>query len=184
MKTIFLDPDTVGDPSNRVAFTLDEVITMTPSVDADSSETLYVRINNITEGAELYELGTNTVIPIVNIDGVDYQEILYSELANVEVIPKEHSNEDFSFDVLGVVKDKADLSTGEVVDEITFGSKTVNVEVIGVADVPFGGTNGTDWEEFTDGSVSGVQTTIQESQNGDSFAVLDFNCVVWGEKTR
>ena len=52
-----LDPDTVGDPNNRIAFTLDEVITMTPSVDADGSETLYVRINNITEGAELYELG-------------------------------------------------------------------------------------------------------------------------------
>lgn len=176
-----LDPDTVGDPSNRVAFTLDEVITLTPSVDADGSETLYVRINNITEGAELYELGTNNVIPTVTIDGVDYQEILYSELDQVEVIPKEHSNEDFSFDVLGVVKDTASLSTGSVTDEVTFGPKTVNVEVIGVADVPFGGTNGTDWEEFTDGGVSGVQTTIQESQNGDSFAVLDFT-VLSGER--
>ncbi|MFA0350337.1 hypothetical protein AB4486_25930, partial [Vibrio sp. 10N.222.55.C6] len=116
-----LDPDTVGDPSNRVAFTLDEVIAMTPSEDLDTSETLYVRINNITQGAGLYLLGTDTLVPTVTIEGVDYQEILYSELANVEVIPKEHSNEDFSFDVLGVVKDKADLSTGEVVDEITFG---------------------------------------------------------------
>ncbi|CDT88586.1 Conserved hypothetical protein; putative hemolysin-type calcium-binding region [Vibrio coralliirubri] len=176
-----LDPDTVGDPSNRVAFTVDEVITMTPSEDLDTSETLYVRINNITQGAGLYLLGTDTLVPTVTIEGVDYQEILYSELANVEVIPKEHSNEDFSFDVLGVVKDKADLSTGEVVDEITFGPKTVNVEVIGVADVPFGGTNGTDWEEFTDGGVSGVQTTIQESQSGDNYAVLDFT-VLSGER--
>ncbi|MFS1507914.1 cadherin-like domain-containing protein [Vibrio sp. 10N.261.54.C3] len=176
-----LDPDTVGDPSNRVAFTLDEVIAMTPSEDLDTSETLYVRINNITQGAGLYLLGTDTLVPTVTIEGVDYQEILYSELANVEVIPKEHSNEDFSFDVLGVVKDKADLSTGEVVDEITFGPKTVNVEVIGVADVPFGGTNGTDWEEFTDGGVSGVQTTIQESQSGDNYAVLDFT-VLSGER--
>ncbi|MDK9763158.1 cadherin-like domain-containing protein, partial [Vibrio sp. D420a] len=176
-----LDPDVVGDPSNRVPLTLDQVITMTTSADSDSSETLYVRINNITEGAELYELGTNNVIPTVTIDGIDYQEILYSELANVEVIPKEHSNEDFTFDVLGVVKDEASLSTGTVVDEVTFGPKTVNIEVIGVADVPFGGTNGTDWEEFTDGGVSGVQTTIQESQNGDSFAVLDFT-VLSGER--
>ncbi|MEF1230919.1 hypothetical protein QTO02_26220, partial [Vibrio fortis] len=58
-----LDPDVVGDPSNRVPLTLDQVITMTTSADSDSSETLYVRINNITEGAELYELGTNNVIP-------------------------------------------------------------------------------------------------------------------------
>ena len=47
--------------------------------------------------------------------------------------------------------------------------------------MPFGGTNGTDWEEFTDGGVSGVQTTIQESQNGDSFALLDFT-VLSGER--
>lgn len=113
--------------------------------------------------------------------GVDYQEILYSELANVEVIPKEHSNEDFSFDVLDVVKDTASLSTGSVTDEITFGPKRVDVEVIGVADVPFEETNGTDWKEFTDGGVSGVQTTIQESQNGESFAVLDFT-VLSGER--
>ncbi|MFA0350669.1 hypothetical protein AB4486_27590, partial [Vibrio sp. 10N.222.55.C6] len=51
----------------------------------------------------------------------------------------------------------------------------------GVADVPFGGTNGTDWEEFTDGGVSGVQTTIQESQSGDNYAVLDFT-VLSGER--
>ncbi|MDK9797210.1 cadherin-like domain-containing protein, partial [Vibrio sp. D449a] len=176
-----LDPDIVGDPNNTIAFTLDEVITMTPSEDMDASETLYVRINNITEGAELYELDTDNVIPSVTIEGVEYREILYSQLDQVEVRPKEHSNEDFSFDVLGVVKDEADLSTGTVVDEVTFGPKTVNVEVIGVADVPFGGTNGTDWEEFTDGGVSGVQTTIQESQNGDSFAVLDFT-VLSGER--
>ncbi len=60
----------------------------------------------------------------------------------------------------------ASLSTGSQVDEEIRDTKTVNVAVKGVADIPYGGTNGTGWSEITDGSGSGVQTTIQESQNG------------------
>ena len=52
------DPDYVGPLDNKDAFTLDEVITMTGSVDTDGSEELFVRISNITEGAVLYFLGT------------------------------------------------------------------------------------------------------------------------------
>ncbi len=175
------DPDYVGPLDNKDAFTLDEVITMTGSVDSDSSEELFVRISNVTEGAVLYFLGTTTVVPTITINGVDYQEIAYSDLANVEVVPTKHSNVDFTFDVTGVVKDTASLSTGAQIDEEILGTKTVNVEVKGVADTPYGGTNGTDWTTFTDGATNGVQTTIEESQNGDSFALLDFT-VLSGER--
>ncbi|PMO02283.1 hypothetical protein BCT19_20285 [Vibrio splendidus] len=175
------DPDYVGPLDNKDVFTLDEVITMTGSVDSDSSEELFVRISHVTEGAVLYFLGTTTVVPTITINGVDYQEIAYSDLANVEVVPTKHSNVDFTFDVTGVVKDTANLSTGAQIDEEILGTKTVNVEVKGVADTPYGGTNGTDWTTFTDGVTNGVQTTIEESQNGDSFALLDFT-VLSGER--
>ncbi|CAV18376.1 retention module-containing protein [Vibrio atlanticus] len=174
------DPDYIGPLANKDAFTLDEVITMTGSVDTDGSEELFVRISNITEGAVLYFVGTTTVVPIVS--GTNYHEIAYSDLANVEVVPTKHSNVDFTFDVTGVVKDTANLSTNpQQVDVEILGTKTVNVEVKGVADTPYGGTNGTDWTAITDGTASGVQTTIQESQNGDSFALLDFT-VLSGER--
>ncbi|PTO87139.1 hypothetical protein CWN98_11435 [Vibrio splendidus] len=175
------DPDYVGPLDNKDAFTLDEVITMTGSVDSDSSEELFVRISNVTEGAVLYFLGTTTVVPTITINGVDYQEIAYSDLANVEVVPTKHSNVDFTFDVTGVVKDTANLSTSAQIDEEILGTKTVNVEVKGVADTPYGGTNGTDWTTFNEGGITGVQTTIQESQNGDNFALLDFT-VLSGER--
>nr|WP_102538664.1 retention module-containing protein [Vibrio lentus]PMI43811.1 hypothetical protein BCU45_00990 [Vibrio lentus] len=175
------NPDYIGPLDNKDAFTLDEVITMTGSVDTDGSEELFVRISNVTEGAVLYFLGTTTVVPTITINGVDYQEIAYSDLANVEVVPTKHSNVDFTFDVTGVVKDTANLSSGAQVDEEILGTKTVNVEVKGVADTPYGGTNGTDWTTFNEGGITGVQTTIQESQNGDNFALLDFT-VLSGER--
>ncbi|MEI5617332.1 hypothetical protein WB403_50445, partial [Streptomyces brasiliscabiei] len=84
----------------------------------------------------------------------------------------------------GVVKDTANLSTGAQVDEEILGTKTVNVEVKGVADIPYGGTSGTAWTAIPDTDpdpASGVQTTIQESQNGDSYAELDFT-VLSGER--
>ena len=177
------DPDYIGPLDNKDAFTLDEVITMTGSVDTDGSEELFVRISNVTEGAVLYFLGTTTVVPTITINGVDYQEIAYSDLANVEVVPTKHSNVDFTFDVTGVVKDTANLSSGAQVDEEILGTKTVNVEVKGVADTPYGGTNGTDWTTFNEGGITGVQTTIQESQNGDNFALLDFTAVSYTHLT-
>ena len=175
------DPAYLGPLANKDAFTLDEVITMNGSVDTDGSEELFVRISNITEGAVLYFLGTTTPVPTITINGVDYQEVAYSDLANVEIVPAKHSNVDFTFEVTGVVKDTANLSSGPQVDEEILGTKTVNVEVKGVADSPYGGTNGTAWTEITDSSIFGVQTTIQESQNGDSFAELDFT-VLSGER--
>ncbi len=172
-----LDPATDKDP-----FTLDEVIHMNPSVDTDGSEVLYVRISNITEGATLsWEGAVPSQITTVTVNGVTYQEVPYDQLHNVEVNPELHSNADFKFDVTGVVKDSATLSTTTQIDEAILGTKTVNVSVKGVADTPEGVALGSHWKKFTDGAVSGLETTITESQNGDSYAELDFS-IISGER--
>ncbi|MCZ8486546.1 hypothetical protein O9993_18020 [Vibrio lentus] len=44
--------------ATKSAFTLDEVITMTGSVDTVALKSCLFRINNVTEGALLYFLGT------------------------------------------------------------------------------------------------------------------------------
>ncbi|MDN3684880.1 hypothetical protein QW180_20140 [Vibrio sinaloensis] len=146
---------------------MSEVIQMTPSIDSDGSEVLYVRISNITENATLsWEGPAPSQITTVTVGGVTYQEVPYDQLIHVEVNPELHSNADFKFDVTGVVKDSADLSTSPTatVDETVLGTKTVNVSVTGVADIPQGAALGNHWTEFTDGAVSGLETTINESQ--------------------
>ncbi|MCK6261748.1 retention module-containing protein [Vibrio sp. ZSDE26] len=177
------NPDYYGDEPNYNAFTLDEVITMTPSADSDGSEALFVRISDVTENATLEWIGSgDSQIVEMTIDGVTYYEIPYEQLSSVDVVPEKHSNEDFSFKVTGVVKDSAELSDGNIhVDEQILGSKTVNVEVKGVADEAVGATLGSHWSDFVDGDVQGVETTITESHNGDSFAILDFT-IISGER--
>ena len=173
------DPDVDPSESNYDPFTLDEVIQMQPSLDSDGSETLHVRISDITDGATLKWVGDgDSQISTVTVNGITYQEIPYDQLSNVEVIPDLHSNKDFTFDVTGVVKDTAQLSGGVThVDEEVLGTKTVNVEVTGVADTPQNNTGNTgDWSPFEDGDISGVETKIQE----DGHAVLNFS-VVSGE---
>ncbi|MEF1283815.1 retention module-containing protein [Vibrio sp. M250220] len=161
-----LDPTTDRDP-----FTLNEVITMSPSQDSDGSETLYVRISGITEGAELVWAGSGaSQITEVTVNGITYKEIPYDQLNNVEVVPKLHSNNDFKFDVTGVVKDSASLSTGTQVSEQVLGTKTVNVEVKGVVDIPKGDTIGSGWTNFSENGVDGVEITIKE----DKAAELKF----------
>lgn len=169
------DPNYIGDEPNYEPFTLNEVIAMNPSVDVDGSETLYVRISNITENAELNWVGAGAdQITAITVDGVEYFEIRYDQLSNVEVNPELHSNKDFSFKVTGVVKDSATLSDGTLdVDVKVLGTKTVNVEVKGVADIPQGHVTGSQWTKFSEGDVSGIETTIQE--NGE--AEIDFKIV-------
>ncbi|MEZ8100379.1 cadherin-like domain-containing protein, partial [Vibrio bivalvicida] len=170
------NPDYTGSDPNHEPFTLNEVITMNPSVDTDGSETLHVRISDITEGASLVWVGPGaSQITTVTVNGVTYQEIPYDQLGNVEVVPDLHSNQDFTFNVTGVVKDSALMSDGTVhVDEAIMGTKTVNVAVKGVADVPENNTgNSADWKEFTDGNVSGVETTIDENGHAEiEFSVV------------
>ncbi|MGC9402922.1 T1SS-143 repeat domain-containing protein, partial [Vibrio genomosp. F10 str. 9ZC157] len=188
VKRIQINEDNIADPNdyesddNYKPFTLDQVITMAPSVDADGSETLYVRISEVTQNAELVWKGNgDSQIENIEIDGVVYAEIPFDQLSNVHVVPEKHSNEDFTFKVTGVIKDSATLSGGDIIDEEVMGSKVVNVEVKGVADNPGGERFRGDWENFVDGDVQGLQTTIDESQDGKNFAVLDFS-IISGER--
>ncbi|WP_337237208.1 hypothetical protein, partial [Salmonella enterica] len=76
------------------------------------------------------------------------------------------------FVVEGIVKDTVNLSTGQAQDIESLGSKTVNVTVKGVADLPnidFISGN-TQWQSFNDGTHQGVITTVAE----DSLVDLNF----------
>ena len=133
--------DTVDPVTDHDPLQLSEVITMTPSVDIDGSEELFVRISNFSEnGVTLVWLDNASPSQINTVtDGggnVLYYEIPEANLADVEVLPPLHSNNDFTFDVEGIVKDNASLSSGSAQNILSLGTQTVNVAVKGVADIP------------------------------------------------
>ncbi|MFH0273391.1 retention module-containing protein [Vibrio jasicida] len=175
--------DTVDPVTDHDPLQLSEVIKMTPSVDIDGSEELFVRISNFSEnGVTLVWLDNASPSQINTVtDGggnVLYYEIPEANLADVEVLPPLHSNDDFTFDVEGIVKDNASLSSGSAQNILSLGTQTVNVAVKGVADIPdvilINQSNS--WSIFDDGTTSGIETTILE--NG--AALLNFS-VVSGE---
>ncbi len=168
-----VDPSVEHDP-----LLLSEVISMTGSSDADGSEALFVRLSDFTDtGATLVWLGSGPSPITVGTypNGETYYEIPQSALSQVEVLPTKHSNENFSFVVEGIVKDMVNLSTGQVQDIESLGSKTVNVTVKGVADLPnidFISGN-TQWQSFNEGTHQGVITTVAE----DSLVDLNFSII-------
>ncbi|WP_253820162.1 T1SS-143 repeat domain-containing protein [Vibrio campbellii] len=176
--------DTVDPVTDHDPLQLSEVITMTPSVDIDGSEELFVRISNFSEnGVTLVWLDNASPSQINTVtDGggnVLYYEIPEANLADVEVLPPLHSNNDFTFDVEGIVKDNASLSSGSAQNIFSLGTQTVNVAVKGVADIPdvvLINQSNNSWSIFDDGTTSGIETTIPE----DGVALLNFS-VVSGE---
>ncbi|MGR5130828.1 retention module-containing protein [Vibrio alfacsensis] len=175
---VTIDPVTDHDPLQ-----LSEVISMTPSEDIDGSETLFVRISNFSEdGVTLVWLDSTSPSQINTVTddsgNILYYEIPQANLTDVEVQPSLHSNKDFTFDVEGIVKDNALLSSGTAQYLRSLGSATVNVAVKGVADIPdvILLDQNKDWSLFNDGTISGIETTIAE--NG--AATLSFS-VVSGE---
>ncbi|EPC4927916.1 retention module-containing protein [Vibrio cholerae] len=168
-----VDPSVEHDP-----LLLSEVISMTGSSDADGSEALFVRLSDFTDtGATLVWLGSGPSPITVGTypNGETYYELPQSALSQVEVLPTKHSNENFSFVVEGIVKDTVNLSTGQVQDIESLGSKTVNVTVKGVADLPtIEFLNGnTQWQTFNDGVQSGVITTVSEDSRVDlNFSII------------
>ncbi len=168
-----VDPSVEHDP-----LLLSEVISMTGSSDADGSEALFVRLSDFTDtDATLVWLGSGPSPITVGTypNGETYYEIPQSALSQVEVLPTKHSNENFSFVVEGIVKDTVNLSTGQVQDIESLGSKTVNVTVKGVADLPtIEFLNGnTQWQTFNDGVQSGVITTVSEDSRVDlNFSII------------
>ncbi|MDL2036724.1 retention module-containing protein [Vibrio parahaemolyticus] len=172
--------DTVDPVTDHDPLQLSEVISMKPSADIDGSEELFVRISNFSiDGVTLVWLDGANPSQIVEVtDGngnVLYYEIPESQLTNVEVLPPLHSNDDFTFNVEGIVKDSASLSTGSAQDVLSLGNKTVIVDVKGVADIPIVELNDKSgiWQEFDDGNVRGVQTFVDENGQVDiSFSIL------------
>ncbi|MGL4223886.1 MAG: DUF5801 repeats-in-toxin domain-containing protein [Vibrio sp.] len=167
-----LDPRVEHDP-----LLLSEVIRMTGSADVDGSETLFVRLSDFTDsGATLVWLGAGASPITLGTypNGTTYYEIPQSVLAQVEVLPTAHSNQDFSFVVQGIVKDTANLSTGQVQDIESLGSKTVYVAVKGVADLPaIESIGGNHWQGFNDGTHQGVMVTVKEDSTVDlNFTIL------------
>ncbi|HHF0557685.1 TPA: retention module-containing protein [Vibrio antiquarius] len=162
--------DTVNPVTDHDPLQLSEVITMKPSADLDGSEALFVRISDFSiDGVTLVWLDSANPSQIVEVTdssgNVLYYEVPESELANVEVLPPLHSNDDFTFNVEGIVKDTASLSNGVAEDILSLGSKTVIVGVKGVADIPFIELNDKSgiWHEFNDGNVRGIETNIDEN---------------------
>ncbi|MFH4677234.1 retention module-containing protein [Vibrio diabolicus] len=162
--------DTVNPVTDHDPLQLSEVITMKPSADLDGSEALFVRISDFSiDGVTLVWLDSANPSQIVEVTdssgNVLYYEVPESELANVEVLPPLHSNDDFTFNVEGIVKDTASLSSGVAEDMLSLGSKTVIVGVKGVADIPFIELNDKSgiWHEFNDGNVRGIVTNIDEN---------------------
>ncbi|MCR9675335.1 retention module-containing protein [Vibrio alginolyticus] len=162
--------DTVNPVTDHDPLQLSEVITMKPSADLDGSEALFVRISDFSiDGVTLVWLDSANPSQIVEVTdssgNVLYYEVPESELANVEVLPPLHSNDDFTFNVEGIVKDTASLSGGVAEDMLSLGSKTVIVGVKGVADIPFIELNDKSgiWHEFNDGNVRGIETNIDEN---------------------
>ncbi|MFH4434140.1 retention module-containing protein [Vibrio diabolicus] len=162
--------DTVNPVTDHDPLQLSEVITMKPSADLDGSEALFVRISDFSiDGVTLVWLDSANPSQIVEVTdssgNVLYYEVPESELANVEVLPPLHSNDDFTFNVEGIVKDMASLSNGVAENILSLGSKTVIVGVKGVADIPFIELNDKSgiWHEFNDGNVRGIETNIDEN---------------------
>ncbi|EMD1176778.1 retention module-containing protein [Vibrio harveyi] len=172
--------DTVDPVTDHDPLQLSEVIKMTPSADIDGSEELFVRIDNFSiDGVTLVWLdsGNPSQINVVTDSGgnVLYYEIPEANLADVEVLPPIHSNEDFTFDVEGIVKDNASLSSGAAQDIRSLGTQSVIVSVKGVADIPDIELNDKTgvWNVFDDGNVRGIEATIDENGQVDlAFSVV------------
>ncbi|WP_233426527.1 T1SS-143 repeat domain-containing protein [Photobacterium carnosum] len=146
----------------------------------DGSETLYLQISALPEGAVLY---VNDQLLTPNADGV--YEILYQELSGLSMQPPLDSNVDFSITVNGVVRDVAQVTdaNGQVTTETSekiIGPQTIDVALTGVVDRPEivpDNIDNPDWTPLDNGQ-HGLQTTIKE----DSEATFDFK-VISGEHT-
>ncbi len=136
---------------------LSEVISMKPSADMDGSEELFVRISNFSiDGVTLVWLDGADPSQIVEVtDGngnVLYYEIPESQLTNVEVLPPLHSNDDFTFNVEGIVKTAHRFQ--QVLRRCTFTrEQTVIVDVKGGYSIVELNDKSGIWQRFDDGNV-------------------------------
>ncbi|CAH0535813.1 hypothetical protein VST7929_03287 [Vibrio stylophorae] len=166
-------------------FALGNFISLTELDDfSDGSETTYVVITNLPPGATLSDAAN--IEPYTFDAGLPTEEVgyrvPYDEVGGLILTPPLHSNEDFNFNVRGLVIDSADLTpdSGGVVhpgtpvehtDEYFTDPQSVNVRLTGVADVPvFVPDMSGDWIVDDTAAQPTVYTTILE----DETATLNF----------
>ncbi|PSV98562.1 hcalcium-binding protein, partial [Photobacterium aquimaris] len=188
VKTVIINVSPVADDAvlkvTRVEANEDQRIDLSPHIsftslddNTDGSETLYLQISALPDGAVLY-LNDQLLTP--NGDGV--YEISYQQLSGLSMQPPLDSNVDFSITVNGVVRDVAQVTdaNGQVTTETSekiIGPQTIDVALTGVVDHPEIVSENPDWTPLDDGR-DGLQTTIKE----DGEAKFDFK-VVSGEHT-
>ncbi|WP_407330520.1 retention module-containing protein [Enterovibrio sp. 27052020O] len=171
-----------GNPDPNVAegntISLASAISLTTlGSDADGSEAMFVRIYDIPAGATLQLNDGGTITPITDTD-----RIAVADLANLELIPPVHSNENITLMVESIVVDSA---TNSPDDERILPAQPLNVLIAGVADTPEfevenPGTNPGEWQY--DAATGVVTTTVPEDGiNGDGLVAVDFT-VASGEK--
>ncbi|KHT62651.1 hypothetical protein RJ45_16225 [Photobacterium gaetbulicola] len=167
---------------SRVESLEDEPIALAPLIelteldDLDDDfgvETLFVRISELPDGAQLSQNGA-----VLTPDASGVYEILFEELDQVVLIPVPESNVDFQIKVEGVVKDVVDITLEDgtvdtVEDVLVTPEQFIEVALTGVVDEPEFELGGSNWTEIVDGEVPGIETTIDE----DTDAVLDFSLV-------
>ncbi|SMY38821.1 Poly(beta-D-mannuronate) C5 epimerase 7 [Photobacterium andalusiense] len=188
IKTVIINVSPVADDAvlkvTRVEANEDQRIDLSSHINltslddnTDGSETLYLQISALPDGAVLY-LNDQLLTP--NGDGV--YEISYQQLSGLSMQPPLDSNVDFSITVNGVVRDVAQVTdaNGQVTTETSekiIGPQTIDVALTGVVDHPEIVSENPDWTPLDDGR-DGLQTTIKE----DGEAKFDFK-VVSGEHT-
>ncbi|MEZ9875647.1 retention module-containing protein [Vibrio breoganii] len=175
--------------------TLDQHISMNPSLDTDGSEELFVQISNLADSngnlATLNWIGIGVSQIVEVADGV--YEIPYDQLEFVEFIPFTQSNVDSELTVTGIIRDytqqleSIDEVTGNgtfvtVTDDRVLDSRQIIVDLKGVADFPFISVDGLGdtWQPIinSNGQASGVKTLVDE----DTDIPLNFK-VLSGELT-
>ncbi|MCF7353502.1 hypothetical protein [Vibrio sp. CK2-1] len=156
------------------AIHLSDVITKAhTSVDDDGSESYFVRISGLPEGATVWGVDDegNPVELEPNADG--FYVISFDDIDDTVIMPPPQSNDDFTFTVDGMSVDNADLSDTDLNDEDTWAgqdSTEINVDMHGVVDDPSIIANG-EWEVSDDGKT--ISTTVNE----DGSATIDFNFI-------
>ncbi|PML81364.1 hypothetical protein BCT69_08510 [Enterovibrio norvegicus] len=146
------------------AIDLSPHISLTDSADVDGSESLYVWISDIPEGATLLLADGSEV---TDTNGV--YEIAYTEVPGLTFLPPPEANGNFSINVRGVVKDTAVITNAAgVASSVTTvsetASKLLNIAVKGVADEPeITADTGNVWTPIIEGGIeTGIETTIKE----------------------
>ncbi|WP_105901334.1 retention module-containing protein [Vibrio gangliei] len=153
------------------AIHLADIVKVNESVDQDGSETYFVRISDLPEGAEVIVNGE-----VISPDENGFYVIPLEDLDNTDIMPPPQSNVDFTFTVDGMVVDDASITDENgnpipVEDSDIFGSTTINVDMKGVADDPTIVNDSDDWEVSEDGKT--ITTTVNE----DGTATIDFSFV-------